>query len=67
MHLFTYPRHNFRVKEPEIEDNETQARERRERALAVAVDADWIVQESLKPCVCFCRLIQSPWNYTEIR
>ncbi|KAL9714367.1 hypothetical protein Ac2012v2_002679 [Leucoagaricus gongylophorus] len=40
----------IKVKEPEIEDNETQARERRERALAVAVDADWIVQESLKPC-----------------
>ncbi|KAF5359129.1 hypothetical protein D9756_003145 [Leucocoprinus leucothites] len=37
------------VKEPEVEDNEAQAKERRERAFAVAVNADWVMEESLKP------------------
>jgi len=63
MHLFTYPMHNLRVKEPEIEDNETQAEERRERALAIAVNADWVMQESLKPCVRSYRFIRSPHDY----
>lgn len=58
--------YSLRVKEPEIEDNETQAEERRERALAVAVDADWVVQESMKPCVRSYRLIRSPHNDIQI-
>jgi len=66
MHFSTYPRHNLRIKEPEIEDSETQAKERQERALAVAVDADWVLQESLKSCVRSYRLIRSPHNYIQI-
>jgi len=54
------------VSELKIEDNETQAEERRERALAVAVDADRVVQESMKPCVRSYRLIRSPHNDIQI-
>ncbi|KAJ3573119.1 hypothetical protein NP233_g2630 [Leucocoprinus birnbaumii] len=38
------------VKGPEVEDNEAEAKERREQAVAVAVDAAWIMDESRKPC-----------------
>ncbi|KAF7773273.1 hypothetical protein Agabi119p4_5440 [Agaricus bisporus var. burnettii] len=39
----------LRILEPEAEDDEKRAEERRKQAMAVAVDANWLMNESLKP------------------
>lgn len=59
----------WRVREPEIEDNEIQADERMRRALAVAVDADWVEKESRKPNVrvpCFWGVIKTTESTTAL-